>query len=32
MTPVREANGAPLDELEFEYARVAKALGELARA
>jgi HPt (histidine-containing phosphotransfer) domain-containing protein len=32
MAPVREANGAPLDELEFEYARVAKALAELARA
>ncbi|HET8877083.1 MAG TPA: Hpt domain-containing protein [Casimicrobiaceae bacterium] len=32
MAPVREANGAPLEELEFEYARVAKALAELARA
>jgi histidine phosphotransfer protein HptB len=32
MAPVREANGAPLEALEFEYARVAKALAELARA
>jgi histidine phosphotransfer protein HptB len=32
MAPVREANGAPLEALEFEYARVAKALTELARA
>jgi histidine phosphotransfer protein HptB len=30
--PVSEANGAPLEALEFEYARVAKALAELARA
>jgi histidine phosphotransfer protein HptB len=30
--PVSEANGAPLEALEFEYARVAKALTELARA
>jgi histidine phosphotransfer protein HptB len=32
MAPVREANGAPLEALEFEFARVAKALAELARA
>jgi histidine phosphotransfer protein HptB len=32
MSPVREANGAPLEALEFEFARVAKALAELARA
>jgi len=32
IAPVREAKGAPLDGLEFEYARAAKALAELARA
>jgi histidine phosphotransfer protein HptB len=32
MGPVSEAKGAPLETLEFEYARVAKALAELARA
>ena len=32
MAPVREAKGAPLEALEFEYARVATALAELARA
>jgi histidine phosphotransfer protein HptB len=32
MGPVSEAKGAPLEALEFEYARVAKALAELARA
>jgi HPt (histidine-containing phosphotransfer) domain-containing protein len=30
--PVREAGGAPLDALEQEYARVARALTELKRA
>jgi HPt (histidine-containing phosphotransfer) domain-containing protein len=30
--PVRDANGAALETLEFEYARVATALAELARA
>ncbi|HEY8245339.1 MAG TPA: Hpt domain-containing protein [Casimicrobiaceae bacterium] len=28
---IRAAGGAPLDDLESEYARVAAALGELAR-
>ena len=32
ITPVRDAKGAALETLEFEYARVAKALAELARA
>ena len=32
MAPVRAANGAPLDALEQEYARVAQALTELKRA
>ena len=31
MAPVREANGAPLDALEIEFARAADALTELAR-
>jgi HPt (histidine-containing phosphotransfer) domain-containing protein len=31
MEPVRAANGAPLVDLEREYARVAAALTELAR-
>ena len=32
LAPVRAAGGAPLDALEVEYTRVAKALMELKRA
>jgi HPt (histidine-containing phosphotransfer) domain-containing protein len=32
MAPVRAANGAPIDALELEFARVAKALTELKHA
>jgi HPt (histidine-containing phosphotransfer) domain-containing protein len=32
LVPVRAAGGAPLDALEVEYTRVAKALMELKRA